>query len=305
MDVGTARRHGFRVGDQVKVLLTGPAERFRIVGLLKLGTQGDFGAVSFAAFDPNTAQRVFGAEGLFDAVNVRVEPGTSVADAKRIVGADAEPTAAPAAVRGHLGRGRRRRDAQAGGRVPLGAERRTARLRRRGLADRRIHHLQHVHDPRLATVARARVVRARWGRAGRRSSARCSSRRRSWEWSRRPPGWSSASRSRGSCSGGFRGSGSRCRRGRSSSSDGPSSRPRRWGSGSRCSPRSSPRSARPGPRRSPRSATSGPAPARPRSAAGRSSGCWSRRSVPRSGTTASPRTWTSTMRSPSPSSAGS
>ena len=29
MDVGTARRHGFKVGDEVKVLLTGPAERFR------------------------------------------------------------------------------------------------------------------------------------------------------------------------------------------------------------------------------------------------------------------------------------
>ncbi len=83
MDVGTARRHGFKVGDRVKVLLTGPAERFTIVGLLKLGTQGDFGAVSFAAFDPNTAQRVFGAEGLYDAVNVRVRPGTSIAAAKR------------------------------------------------------------------------------------------------------------------------------------------------------------------------------------------------------------------------------
>ena len=66
MDVGTASRHGFKVGDRVKVLLTGPAERFTIVGLLKLGTQGDFGAVSFAAFDPNTAQRVFGAQGLYD-----------------------------------------------------------------------------------------------------------------------------------------------------------------------------------------------------------------------------------------------
>ena len=83
MDVGTARRNGFKVGDTVKVLLTGPAERFTIVGLLKLGTQGDFGAVSFAAFDPNTAQRVFGAEGLYDAVNVRVAPGVSTTQASR------------------------------------------------------------------------------------------------------------------------------------------------------------------------------------------------------------------------------
>lgn len=78
MDVGTARRNGFRVGDRVQVLLTGPAEQFRIVGLFKLGTQGDFGAVSFAAFDPSTAQEVFGAEGLFDAINVRVAAGASI-----------------------------------------------------------------------------------------------------------------------------------------------------------------------------------------------------------------------------------
>ena len=63
MDVGTARRNGFKVGDRVEVLLTGPAREFEIVGLFKLGTEGDFGAVSFAAFDPQTAQSVFGAEG--------------------------------------------------------------------------------------------------------------------------------------------------------------------------------------------------------------------------------------------------
>jgi putative ABC transport system permease protein len=83
MDVGTARRNGFKVGDRVKVLLDAEAEEFKLVGLFKLGTQGDFGAVSFAAFDPTTAQRVFDAPGVFDAVNVRVAPGTSPAAAKR------------------------------------------------------------------------------------------------------------------------------------------------------------------------------------------------------------------------------
>jgi len=76
MDAGTAARNGFVVGDTVKVLLTGEAEQFEIVGILKLGNRGDFGAVSFAAFDPATAQRVFGAPDLWDAVNVRVVDGT-------------------------------------------------------------------------------------------------------------------------------------------------------------------------------------------------------------------------------------
>ncbi len=83
MDVGTARRHGFKVGDRVKVLLEGEAEEFTLVGTFKLGSQGDFGAVSFAAFDPQTAQRVFAAPGVFDAVNVRVKPGTPIPVAKR------------------------------------------------------------------------------------------------------------------------------------------------------------------------------------------------------------------------------
>ena len=83
MDVGTAKRHGFKVGDRVKVLLEGEAEEFKLVGLFKLGNQGDFGAVSFAAFDPQTAQRVFGAPGVFDAVNVRVKPGTPIPVAKK------------------------------------------------------------------------------------------------------------------------------------------------------------------------------------------------------------------------------
>src|SRR5262249_20217240 len=85
MDVGTARRNGFRVGDEVKVLLTGAAKQFRIVGLFRLGNQGDFGAVTFAAFDPDTAQRVLGAEGLYDAVFVRAAPGTPTAQVRRNV----------------------------------------------------------------------------------------------------------------------------------------------------------------------------------------------------------------------------
>lgn len=85
MDAGTARRNGFRVGDRVKVLLTGPARTFAIVGLLGLGRETDFGVVSFAAFDPGTAQQVFGAAGLYDAINVRVADGTSIARVRRVL----------------------------------------------------------------------------------------------------------------------------------------------------------------------------------------------------------------------------
>ena len=64
---------------------------FKLVGLFKLGTEGDFGAVSFAAFDPHTAQRVFGAPGVFDAINVRVAPGVPLATAKRALEHELNP----------------------------------------------------------------------------------------------------------------------------------------------------------------------------------------------------------------------
>ena len=77
----------------------------------------------------------------------------------------------------------------------------------RRAARRRVHHLQHVHDPRLATAARARAA-AGDGRerpagdrlgAGRGRGDRACSRRRS--------GWCSASRSRRCCSGALPGFG--------------------------------------------------------------------------------------------------
>lgn len=78
MDVDTARAHGFAVGDRVRVLLTGPAREFRISGLFGFADRIDLGAVTFAAFDPDTAQEAVGAPGQVDAVNVVVEPGETV-----------------------------------------------------------------------------------------------------------------------------------------------------------------------------------------------------------------------------------
>ncbi|MFI5042619.1 MAG: ABC transporter permease, partial [Acidimicrobiales bacterium] len=79
MDVGTARRNGFAVGDRVRILLDGPARDFRIVGLFGFGDRDDFGAVTFAAFDLPTAQAAFGAQGSLDAVYVQRDPSVSTA----------------------------------------------------------------------------------------------------------------------------------------------------------------------------------------------------------------------------------
>ena len=80
MDVGTARTHGFEVGDTVDVLLDGPKEAFEISGLFRFGDRNEPLAVTFAAFDLSTAQRVFDAPALVDAVNVVAAPGVSHAE---------------------------------------------------------------------------------------------------------------------------------------------------------------------------------------------------------------------------------
>jgi putative ABC transport system permease protein len=77
MDAGTAREHGFEVGDRVRVLLQGPAEEFRIVGLFGFGDTSELGGLTFAAFDLTTAQRVFASPGAVNAVNIAAEPGVS------------------------------------------------------------------------------------------------------------------------------------------------------------------------------------------------------------------------------------
>jgi putative ABC transport system permease protein len=78
MDAGTAERYHFRVGDHVRVLLTGAAEPFRIVGLVALGDRSDLGFATLAAFDPKTAERAFDAEGLADFIFVRADPGANL-----------------------------------------------------------------------------------------------------------------------------------------------------------------------------------------------------------------------------------
>ena len=77
MDAATARDNGFEVGDHVRVLLRGPAQKFEIVGIFGFGDRDDLGAITFAAFDLRTAQEVFEAPGSLDRVYVQTEPGTS------------------------------------------------------------------------------------------------------------------------------------------------------------------------------------------------------------------------------------
>jgi putative ABC transport system permease protein len=88
VDEGTAREHGLRVGDRVRVLLQGPAERFTIAGLFGLKGQADLGGVTVAAFELPTSQRVLATSGVLDAINVTADPGVTQPElSNRIVAA--------------------------------------------------------------------------------------------------------------------------------------------------------------------------------------------------------------------------
>lgn len=70
VDTKTARDHDIDVGDTVGVLFFGPAEDFEVVGLADFAGSSGRAFSTVAAFDPLTAQRVFGAEGQFDLISV-------------------------------------------------------------------------------------------------------------------------------------------------------------------------------------------------------------------------------------------
>ena len=75
MDAATAQKYDFKVGQRVRVLLSGPSQTFTITGIVRFGTAANLAGASIAAFDLPTAQKIFDEEGKFDAIDVVTDPG--------------------------------------------------------------------------------------------------------------------------------------------------------------------------------------------------------------------------------------
>jgi putative ABC transport system permease protein len=75
MDLATAEREDFAVGNRVQVLTDTGTHEFELVGLLGVGDSDGFFGATAAVWDVSTAQQVLGAEGVFDAVDFAVEEG--------------------------------------------------------------------------------------------------------------------------------------------------------------------------------------------------------------------------------------
>ncbi len=85
MDLGTAQKYDFKVGQSVRILLQGPTRTFTITGLARFGTADNLAGATLAAFDIPTAQALMGEVGQFDTINVVSAPGTDKAAVQRAI----------------------------------------------------------------------------------------------------------------------------------------------------------------------------------------------------------------------------
>src|ERR1700689_1029559 len=94
MDLATAQREHFKIGERVRILLPSSPETFTITGLLKFGTADNLAGTTIAAFDLPTAQKLFGLVGRLNTIDVLPTPGADQAtvqsDIARILPAGVE-----------------------------------------------------------------------------------------------------------------------------------------------------------------------------------------------------------------------
>jgi putative ABC transport system permease protein len=76
VDQSTADEANLHLGDVVRVVSTGAAQPFRIVGTMTFGDAQSAGP-TLASFDTATAQQFFQAPGLYDAINVAAQSGVN------------------------------------------------------------------------------------------------------------------------------------------------------------------------------------------------------------------------------------
>jgi putative ABC transport system permease protein len=76
VDLNTAEKQGFEVGDSVKVAGEGPVGSYELTGIARFGDVDSLGGATIALFDVETARTVLGKSG-FDAVAVAAKDGVS------------------------------------------------------------------------------------------------------------------------------------------------------------------------------------------------------------------------------------
>lgn len=80
IDGATADRVGYRVGDQIGVLLDGGRRTFTISGLIGRGSQRGFAGATVAGFDPAVAPTLLNTNGTVDTIDMSAREGVSQAE---------------------------------------------------------------------------------------------------------------------------------------------------------------------------------------------------------------------------------
>ena len=80
LDSTTAEELGYRVGDKITVLTTGPRVEAELVGTFRFGDDGGLAGASMTAFDEATAQSLLLADGRFTGISVAAEEGVTHAE---------------------------------------------------------------------------------------------------------------------------------------------------------------------------------------------------------------------------------
>ncbi len=77
VDARTAKDNDLSVGDVVKVQTTNEVSEYEIVSIIGFGDADNLAGATFAGFELETAQRLFGLEGKYSSIVVAAEEGTS------------------------------------------------------------------------------------------------------------------------------------------------------------------------------------------------------------------------------------
>jgi len=77
IDLTTASKEGFEVGDQIGVQAEGPIERLTLAGIFEFSSGLSLGGATLAGFDLPTAQRLMRKEGRLDEIAVASKPGVT------------------------------------------------------------------------------------------------------------------------------------------------------------------------------------------------------------------------------------
>ena len=78
IDAYTADSNGFVVGDRIDVILLTGVENFEISGIVSFGNADNLLGATIAAFEMETAQRVFDLEGRYSQISIMAEPGADI-----------------------------------------------------------------------------------------------------------------------------------------------------------------------------------------------------------------------------------